>query len=175
MIRRHSVVTTTDEGWTWLSPSRRGARLRQAFWSIVLSLLLIALAAAATLPPRPLAVLLVALVLGGGLWLTRTLWSRAHSAVAVSALGIAVRSGLDTAQIAWPALEAVLGVPHGKRLRIVVEARGARYRTGAAFTSDAALSWLATCADHARRRQLRPVPAGGSAGFRTTRTGMEVA
>jgi hypothetical protein len=141
--------------------------LRQAFWSIVLSLLLIALAAAATLPPRPFAVPLVAVGLGSGLWLTRRSWSRAHSGVAVSALGIAVRSGLDTAQIAWPALEAVLGVPHGKRMQIVVEARGVRYRTSATFTSDAALSWLATCADHASRRRLQPVPAEGLAGFRT--------
>jgi hypothetical protein len=168
MDLRPSTVTTTEEGWTWLAPSRRGAQLRQGFWSIVLSLLLIVLAAAATLPPRLIAVPLVALVLGSGIWLTRTLWNRAHSAVAVSALGIAVRGGFDVAQIGWPALEAVLGVPHGNRMRIVVEARGARHQTSTTFSREAALSWLETCADHASRRRLQPQPVEGMAGFRTS-------
>ena len=166
MNLRPSNVTTTEDGWTWLAPSRRGAQLRQGFWSVVLSLLLVILAGAATLPPRLIAVPLVALVLGGGIWLARSLWNRAHSAVAVSDLGIAVRGGFDLAQIAWPALEAVVGVPRGNRLRIVVEARGARHETSTTFTRDAALSWLATCAEHAGRRQLRPQPVDGLEGFR---------
>jgi hypothetical protein len=167
MNLRPSTVTTTEEGWTWLSPSPRGAQLRQGFWSFVLSLLLIALAAAATLPPRLIAVPLVALVLGGGIWLARMLWNRAHSAVAVSALGIAVRGGFDIAQIGWPALEAVLGVRRGRRLRIIVEARGARHQTSTTFTREAALSWLETCAEHAGRRRLQPRPVEGMEGFRT--------
>jgi hypothetical protein len=166
MNLRPSSVTTTEDGWTWLASSRRGAQLRQGFWSVVLSLLLVILAGAATLPPRLIAVPLVALVLGGGIWLARSLWNRAHSAVAVSDLGIAVRGGFDLAQIAWPALEAVLGVPRGSRLRIVVEARGARHETSTTFTRDAALSWLATCAEHAGRRRLRPQPVDGLEGFR---------
>jgi hypothetical protein len=166
MNLRPSTVITTKDGWTWLSPSRRGAQLRQGFWSIVLSLMLVMLAAAATLPPRLIAVPLVAVVLSGGIWLTRTLWNRSHSAVAVSDLGIAVRGGFDVAQIGWPALEAVFGVPYGKRVRIVVEARGARHQTGATFTRDAALSWLATCAEHAGRRRLRLQPVEGMEGFR---------
>jgi uncharacterized membrane protein YhaH (DUF805 family) len=108
MNLRPSIVTTKD-GWTWLSPSRRGAQLRQAFWSVVLSLMLVMLAAAATLPPRLIAVPLVAVLLGSGIWLTRTLWNRSHSAVAVSDIGIAVRGGFDVAQIGWPALDAVVG------------------------------------------------------------------
>jgi hypothetical protein len=166
MNLRPSIVTTTEDGWTWLSPSRRGAQLRQGLWSAVLSLMLVALAAAATLPPRLIAVPLVALVLGGGIWLARSLWNRSHSAVAVSDLGIAVRSGFDVAQIGWPALDAVLGVPRGNRLRIVVEARGARHETHTTFARDAALSWLATCAEHASRRRLRPQPVEGLEGFR---------
>ncbi|MBW3603534.1 MAG: hypothetical protein KY460_01275, partial [Actinobacteria bacterium] len=89
MDLRPSTITTTDDGWTWLAADRRGAQLRMAMWSIVLSVLLIVLAAAATLPPVAVAVPLVAGVLGGGLWLATMLWNRAHSAVAVSALGVA--------------------------------------------------------------------------------------
>lgn len=166
MNLRPSTITTTEDGWTWLSHSRRGAQLRQGFWSAVLSIVLIILAGAATLPPRLIAVPLVAVVLGGGFWLARTLWNHSHSAIAVSDLGIAVRGGFDVAQIGWPAVEAVVGVPHGKRLRIVVEARGARHETSATFARDAALSWLAACADHASRRRLRPAPVTGMAGFR---------
>ena len=166
MNLRPSTITFTEDGWTWLAPSRRGAQLRQGFWSVVLSLLLVTLAAAATLPPRLIAVPLVALVLGGGIWLARFLWNRSHSAVAVSDLGIAVRGGFDVAQIAWPAVDAVLGVPSGNRLRIVVEARGARHETSTTFASDAALPWLATCAAHADRRRLRPQPVEGLEGFR---------
>jgi hypothetical protein len=171
MNLRPSTITTTEDGWTWLSPSRRGAQLRQGFWSVVLSLLLVLLAAAATVPPQLIAVPLVAIVLGSGIWLGRFLWNRSHSAVAVSDLGIAVRGGFDVAQISWPALEAVLGVPHGRRLRIVVEARGARHETHATFARDAALSWLKTCADHASRRRLRPQPVDGYEGFRAGRPG----
>lgn len=167
MNLRPSTVATTDDGWTWLSSSQRGARLRQAFWSAIISLLLVALAAAATLPPRPLAVPLVAVLLGGSAWLVRTLWTRAHCAVAVSALGLGVRGGLDVAQIAWPAVEGVFGVPVGQRLRIVVAARGARHETAATFGREATLDWLAACAEHAERRRLRPEPVEGMAGFRT--------
>lgn len=167
MDLRPSTVTTTDDGWTWLSASRRGAELRQGFWSAMLTLVLIVLAAAATLPPRLLAVPLVALVLSGGIWLARTLWNRAHSAVAVSALGVAVRGGFDVAQIGWPALDAVLGVPQGRRMRIVVEARGGgRHETRATFTRHAALAWLDACAEHAERRRVHPEPVPGMAGFR---------
>lgn len=130
MNLRPSTVATTDDGWTWLSSSQRGARLRQGFWSAVISLLLIALAAAATLPPRLIAVPLVALLLSSGVWLIRTLWGRAHCAMAVSALGLAVRGGLDVDQIAWPAVHAVLGVPCGGRM---IEARGARHETKVTF------------------------------------------
>jgi uncharacterized membrane protein YhaH (DUF805 family) len=165
MNLRPSIVTTKD-GWTWLSPSRRGAQLRQAFWSVVLSLMLVMLAAAATLPPRLIAVPLVAVLLGSGIWLTRTLWNRSHSAVAVSDIGIAVRGGFDVAQIGWPALDAVVGVPHGDRIRIVVEARGARHQTHVTFAREAALSWLAMCAEHASRRRLRLQPVEGMEGFR---------
>jgi hypothetical protein len=167
MNLRPSTITTTNDGWTWLSSDRRGAGLRQGFWSVILSVLLIVLAAAATLPPPLVAVPLVALVLGGGIWLAATLWSRAHSAVAVSALGVAVRGGFDTAQIGWPALEAVLGVAHGTRIRIVVEASGARHQTATTFTREAAVAWLAICADHATTRRLHPEPVAGVAGFRT--------
>lgn len=168
MDLRPSTVTATDDGWTWLSASRRGAELRQGFWSIVLTLVLIVLAAAATLPPRLIAVPLVALVLSGGIWLAGTLWNRAHSAVAVSALGVAVRSGFNVAQIAWPALEAVVGIPQGKRMRIIVEVRGGeRHETRATFTRHAALAWLETCVRHAERRSMRPEPVPGTAGFRT--------
>jgi hypothetical protein len=59
-------------------------------------------------------------------------------------------------------------VPRGKRMRIVVEARGARHVTSTTFTREAALSWLETCADHARRRHMRPQPVEGMAGFRTS-------
>lgn len=168
MNLRPSTVTTAEDGWTWLSPSHRGARLRQGFWSAVISLLLIALAAAATLPPRAIAVPLVALLLGGGLWLIRTVWGRAHCAVAVSALGLAVRGGLDVEQIAWPAVETVLGVDAGGRMRIVIAARGARHETPATFGRDEALAWLLACREHADRRRLRPVPVAGVAGFRTS-------
>lgn len=167
MNLRPSTVTTTADGWTWLSSDRRGAGLRQGFWSVVLSVALIVLAAAATLPPEPIAVPLVALVLGGGIWLAATLWNRAHSAVAVSALGVAVRGGFDVAQIGWPALEAVLGVPRGTRIRIVVQARGARHQTSTTFTREAAVVWLEACADHAARRRLQPRAVEGVAGFRT--------
>lgn len=167
-LRPSSVTSTADDGWTWLVPSRRGAQLRQGVWSVVLTLLLIVLAAAATLPPRPIAVPLVALVLAGGLWLSGTLWNRAHSGVAVSALGVAVRGGFDVTQIAWSAVDAVVGRPHGTRLRIVVEVRGgAPHETSAAFTRAAALAWLDTCAGHAERRHMRPEPIAGRAGFRT--------
>lgn len=169
MDLRPSTITTTDDGWTWLAADRRGAQLRMAVWSIVLSVLLIVLAAAATLPPVAVAVPLVAGVLGGGLWLAMTLWNRAHSAVAVSTLGVAVRSGFDVAQIAWPALRAVVAEPAGRaRLRIVVLARGARYRTAASFSRRAALDWLAVCEDHADRHHMRPQPVSGSVGFRTS-------
>lgn len=163
-----SRITSADDGWTWLAPGRRGAQVRLAFWSVVLSLLLIALAAAATLPPTWIAVPLVAVVLGCGLWLAKTLWSRAHSAVAVSALGIAVRDGFDVAQIAWPALLAVMGEPRGARLRIVIEAQGARHRTAATFSRDTALRWISTCAEHAARHHMQPVALDQGAGFRTT-------
>lgn len=167
MDLRPSRITTTADGWTWLAPDRRVAPARMAFWSIVLSVLLIVLAAAATLPPAIVAVPSVAGVLGAGLWLTATLWNRAHSAIAVSALGIAVRSGFDIAQIGWPALEAVTADPASARTRIVVEARGARHRTAASFSRDAALQWIATCEEHATRRHLGTRPVSGGAGFRT--------
>jgi hypothetical protein len=167
MDLRPSTVTTTDDGWTWLSAGRRGAQLRRGFWSVVLSLALIGLAAAATLPPRPIAVPLVAVVLAGGLWTFRSLWHRAHSAVAVSGLGIAVRNGFDVAQISWPAVDAVLGEARGRRMRIVVATRGGgRHGTAATFSRAAALAWLEQCTDHARRRSLRPAQVDGCAGFR---------
>lgn len=168
MDLRPSRITTTADGWTWLTPDRRAAQLRMAFWSIVLSVLLIGLAAAATLPPPIVAVPLVAGVLGAGLWLVTTLWNRAHSAIAVSTLGVAVRSGFDIAQIAWSALEAVLAEPAGARLRIVVQAQGTRSRTAASFTRDVALDWLTICERLADQRQLHPRPVGDGAGFTTT-------
>lgn len=168
MQLRPSTVTTTDDGWTWLSASRRGVELRQGFWSVVFTAVLIALAAAATLPPPLIAVPLVALVLGCGIWLSWRLWNRAHSAVAVATLGVAVRGGFDVAQIGWPALDAVVGIPHGKRMRIVVEVRGGtRHETSATFTRAAALAWLDVCAEHAERMRMRPEPVTGMAGFRT--------
>lgn len=169
MDLRPSRIDTATDGWTWLTPDRRAAQLRMTFWSIVLSVLLIMLAAAATLPPVLVAVPLVAGVLGGGLWLGMTLWSRAHSAIAVSAVGVAVRSGFDVAQISWAALEAVTAEPVGSRMRLVVEAHGLRHRTAATFTRTVALDWLAQCEDHAVRRRLRPRPVEGAAGFRTAR------
>lgn len=166
MDLRPSRLTTEPDGWTWLAATSRGARLRQAFWSVVLSLLLIALAAAATLPPPIVAVPLVALVVGTGGWLATTLWSRAHSAVAVSALGIAVRSGFDVAQVGWPAVRAVVAEPAGRRVRIVVESTTGRHRTASSFTPAVARAWLGTCVEHARRRHLRPEPVDGADGFR---------
>lgn len=165
MDLRPSRLTTEPDGWTWLAATSRGARLRQAFWSVVLSLLLIGLAAAATLPPPVLAVPLVALVVGAGGWLARTLWHRAHSAVAVSALGIAVRSGFDVAQVGWPAVRAVVAEPAGRRVRIVVESSSGRHRTASSFTPAVARVWLEACAEHARRRHLRPRPLDGLEGF----------
>jgi hypothetical protein len=168
MVLRPSTVLTDEEGWTWLAPSRRGAQLRQAFWSVVLSVLLIVLAAAATLPPPWVAVPLVTVVLGAGVWLVRRLWQRAHSAVAVSALGVVVRGGFDTAQIAWPALDAVVALPAGPhRVRILVEGRGARHATAATFAREPAVAWLEACADHARQRRLAPEPLDDLPGFRT--------
>jgi hypothetical protein len=168
MDRRPSRITADDHGWTWLAADRRGAQLRMAFWSTVLSVLLIVLAAAATLPPPLLAVPLVAGVLGAGLVTATTLWNRTHSAVAVSALGIAVRSGFDVAQVSWPALEAVVAEPVGSRLRIVVQAQGGHHRTAATFTREVALRWLAECEREAARRHRRLRPAEGTAGFHTT-------
>lgn len=167
MDLRPSTVTVTHDGWTWLTATRRGTVLRHGLWSVVLSVLLIGLAAAATFPSRWLAVALVAGVLGAGLWLVRSLWNHSHSAVAVSALGVAVRGGFDVAQIGWPAVEAVLGVPHGKRVRILVQTRGARHQTAATFSRAPAEDWLAICAQHARQRRLHPRPVAGMAGFRT--------
>ena len=168
MDLRPSRITAEDDGWTWLATDRRGAQLRMAFCSTVLSVLLIVLAAAATLPPPLLAVPLVAAVLGTGLAMATTLWSRAHNGVAVSALGLAVRSGFNVAQVSWSALEAVVAEPVGSRVRIVVHADGAVHRTTATFTRDTALHWLAECEREAARRHLRPRPAEGLAGFRTT-------
>lgn len=167
MDLRPSRITTTADGWTWLASDRRWAHLRMAVWSMVLSVLLVVLAASATLPPTIVAVPLVAGVLGVGLWLATTLWNRAHSAVAVSALGVAVRSGFDVAQVAWPALQAVTVDPAGTRMRIVVEAHGARHRTAASFSRDVALRWLATCEQHAVRRHLPTRPVDGGMGFHT--------
>jgi hypothetical protein len=167
MDLRPSRITADADGWTWLAADRRGAQLRMAFWSIILSVLLIVLAAAATLPPPLLAVPLVAAVLGCGLWVTATLWNRAHSGVAVSPLGVAVRSGFDVAQIGWPALQAVLAEPVGTRVRIVVRAHGTQHRTAATFTREVALRWLATCEAHAAQRHLHPRRAEGSLGFHT--------
>lgn len=169
MDLRPSRIDTAADGWTWLAPDRRAAQLRMTFWSIVLSILLIVLAAAATLPPVIVAVPLVAGVLGGGLWLAMTLWNRAHSAIAVSAVGVAVRSGFDVAQVAWSALEAVTAEPVGARMRLVVQAHGSRHRTAATFTRVVALDWLALCEEHADRRRLQPRPVEGAAGFRTAR------
>lgn len=168
MDLRPSRITSDPDGWTWLAPDRRGGQLRMALWSTVLSVLLIVLAATATLPPPVLAVPLVAIVLGGGIALAGRLWSRAHSAVAVSALGLAVRSGFDTAQIGWPALQAVVAEPAGGRVRIVVHARGAYHRTAATFTRAVALDWLATCEAHAASHHMRPQPVDDAAGFYTT-------
>ncbi|HSJ47061.1 MAG TPA: hypothetical protein VK923_20510 [Euzebyales bacterium] len=167
MDLRPSRITAEDDGWTWLATDRRGAQLRMAFCSTVLSVLLIVLAAAATLPPPLLAVPLVAGVLGAGLVTATTLWNRAHSGVAVSALGVAVRSGFDIAQVSWAALEAVVAEPVGARVRIVVHVDGARHRTAATFTRDVALRWLVVCEQEAARRHLRPRPADGVAGFQT--------
>jgi hypothetical protein len=167
MDLRPSRITADDDGWTWLAADRRVAQLRMAFWSTVLSVLLIVLAAAATLPPPLLAVPLVAGVLGTGLVIATTLWNRAHSGVAVSALGVAVRSGFDVAQVSWAALEAVVAEPVGSRVRIVVRAEGVRHRTAATFTREVALRWLAECEQQAAHRHLRPRPADGAAGFHT--------
>lgn len=167
MDLRPSRITADRDGWTWLAAGSRGAQLRLALWSTVLSVALILLAAVATLPPAPVAVLLVALVLGAGIWLGATLWNRAHSAVAVSSLGIAVRSGFDVAQVAWPALRAVVAEPVGGRVRIVVEAQGVRHRTATTFSRAAALEWLARCEREATRRRLRPAPLPDADGFRT--------
>ncbi|HEX6254419.1 MAG TPA: hypothetical protein VFZ70_01280 [Euzebyales bacterium] len=168
MDLRPSRVAADGDGWTWLAADRRGARLRMTFWSTVLSVLLIVLAGAATLPPLPVAVPLVAAVLGTGLWLGTTLWNRAHSAVAVSALGVAVRSGFDTAQIAWRALHGVVAEPVGSRVRIVVEAQDTRHRTAATFTRAVALDWLARCEQEAVHRQMHPRPLLDGTGFRTS-------
>lgn len=168
MDLRPSRITTTADGWTWLTPDRRAAQLRMAFWSIVLSVLLIVLAAAATLPPPIVAVPLATAVLGAGLWLVTTLWRRAHSAIAVSTLGVAVRSGFDIAQIAWPALQAMTAESAGVRLRIVVQARGSRHRTAASFTRDVALDWLTICERFADQHHLHPRPVDDGVGFTTT-------
>jgi hypothetical protein len=168
MDLRPSRIAEDGDGWTWLAAAPRGAQLRMTLWSTVLSVLLIVLAGAATLPPMPVAVPLVAAVLGAGLWLGTTLWNRAHSAVAVSALGVAVRSGFDTAQIAWPALHGVAAEPIGSRVRIVVEAQDTRHRTAATFTRAVAADWLARCEQEAAHRQMRPRPLPDRPGFRTS-------
>lgn len=167
MDLRPSRITADTDGWTWLAADRRGAQLRMAFWSAVLSVLLIVLAGAATLPPPLIAVPLVAGVLGAGVMLATALWSRAHCGVAVSALGVAVRSGFDVAQVAWPAIRSVVAEPVGSRVRIVVRAQGTRHRTAATFTREVALRWLEECQQQAERRHLRPLPTDGVAGFRT--------
>lgn len=164
---RPSRITTGPDGWTWLAAGRRGAQLRMAWWSVVLSVLLIGLAAAATLPPPVVAVPLVAAVLGTGMWLSARVFGRAHSAVAVSGLGVAVRSGFDVAQIGWPAVQAVYAERDGGRVRIVIEAQGARHRTAATFSPAVAVDWLATCAEHARRRHVHPEALEDAPGFRT--------
>lgn len=171
MDLRRSTVTTGDDGWTWLAADRRGARLRQTAWSLVLSLLLIGLAAAATLPPRALAIPLVAIVLGASLWLVGRLWRRSHSAVAVSARGVAVRTGFDVAQIGWPAVVAVIGAPAGGRVRIVVETRDGQHASAATFTRGPASDWLATATATAASRHLAPQPLDGIAGFRAAPPG----
>lgn len=167
MDLRLSRITADADGWTWLAADRRGVQLRMAFWSTVLSVLLIVLAAAATLPPPLIAVPLVAGVLGAGIMIATALWNRAHSGVAVSALGVAVRSGFDVAQISWPALRAVVAEPAGSRVRIVVQVDGARHRTAATFTRDVALRWLAECEQQAVRRRLHPRPVADVEGFCT--------
>lgn len=168
MDLRPSRITADRNGWTWLAAASRGAQLRLAFWSTVLSVALILLAAVATLPPPPVAVLLVAVVLGGGLWVAAVLWNRAHSAIAVSALGIAIRSGFDVAQVAWPALRAVVAERVGGRVRIVVEAQGVHHRTSATFSRPVALEWLARCEQEAARRRLHPERLADGDGFRTS-------
>jgi len=167
MDLRRSRITADADGWTWLAADRRGTQLRMAFWSTVLSVLLIMLAAAATLPPPLVAVPLVAGVLGAGIAIAAALWNRAHSGVAVSALGVAVRSGFDVAQVSWPALRSVVAEPAGSRVRIVVQVEGGRHRTAATFRRDVALRWLVECEQQAARRRLHPRPAEGAAGFRT--------
>lgn len=148
-------------------PSPRWARLRQGLWSLLLSLLLIAGAAAATWPPPVIAVPLVALVLGTGIFLAARLWRRAHAAVAVSGIGIAVRNGIDTSQIGWPAITWVIGLPRGRRLAIRILGRDLRLETATSFQRELALAWLDACREEAGRRRLGPQPLPDGPGFIT--------
>jgi hypothetical protein len=168
MDLRPSRIAEDGDGWIWLAADPRGAQLRLTFWSTVLSVLLIVLAGAATLPPAPVAVPLVAAVLGAGMWLGARLWNRAHSAVAMSPLGVAVRSGFDTAQIAWRALHGVAAEPAGSRVRIVVDAQDTRHRTDATFTRAVAMDWLARCEREAAHRHMHPTSLPDGSGFRTS-------
>ena len=160
-----SRTTTDDSGWTWLEPERRSLTLRHALVSFVLSLLLVAGAAAATLPPRLLAVPLLAMVMGVGIVIARGTWLESHTRLGVSDIGLLVQRGTDQQQIGWDAVGAVTAYARRGRRRITVTTRSDAIAVQATFSDEPTRRWLAACEAQASARRLDPQPSPRGLGF----------
>lgn len=165
MLATRSRTVTDDSGWTWLEPDRRSLTLRHALVSFALSLLLVAGAAAATLPPPLLAVPLLAMVMGAGILLARGTWLESHTRLGVSDIGLLVQRGTDQQQIGWDTVGAVTAYARRGRRRVTVTTRSDSIAVRATFSDEPTRRWLAACQERASARRLDPRPSPRGLGF----------
>ena len=165
MLPPRSRIRTDAAGQTWLEPDRVGVSLAHGLLSVVVSVLIIAGAAAATLPPTIVAVPALAGVIGLG---AAAVWRvvRATSArVCVGPLGVTVVGPTDAEELSWASIRAVTGAAAGRRTRIRVDASGGAVSPSGSFSTAAARAWLEVCAETAAARRLGPVAAPDGLGF----------
>lgn len=165
MLATRSRTSTDDSGWTWLEPDGRSLTVRHAVVSFVLSVLVVAGAAAATLPPRLIAVPLLAMVMGVGILLARGTWLESHTRLGVSDIGLLVQRGTDQQHIGWAQIGAVTAhARHGRR-QVTVTTRSDVIAVRATFSDGPTRRWIAACRDVAAARRLDPVPPPRGLGF----------
>lgn len=166
LLSPRSEIVEAD-GWLWLAPRRRSVRRRHSLASFLLATLIWAGLLVFALVPGAARLLALTPLAALAVWLVLATSRSGHTRVAMSPLGVALQTGLETTQIGWPALQMVAGRLVRGRVRVLLGTGDQIHTCRATFDADAAREWLDRCTAEARRRNLDPQPADDDLGWRT--------
>jgi hypothetical protein len=155
------------DGWLWLAPRRRSVKRRHSLASFLIALLIWLGLLAYELVPGVARYFAIAPPGVLALWLILLTARTGQTRVAMSPVGVALQTGIETTQIGWPALRMVAGEPVHGRVRVLLGTGDRIHTARATFDVAPAREWLARCAEEARRRNLDPVPVEGGLGWRS--------